>query len=105
MRALPERAVHRPFERGPYRMSMDLVSVQAASWFELDQLYLTEMAERRQLLATPRSAVFAALPASAAARTEALQVVLAALTDHHGDWFGFDGTGVRNRLTNEAWNI
>ena len=67
MRELPEQAVHRPFEAGPYRMAMDLVAVPEAEWFEFDQRYSSEMAEKRNLLATAHQDVFAAIPMSAAA--------------------------------------
>jgi dimethylamine monooxygenase subunit A len=105
MRALPEQIVHLPFQPGPYRMAMDLVSVPEPAWFEFDRHYPAEMAEKQRLLATIPDAVFAALPASDAARTEALEMVLAALTAHHGDWFSRDGSVVRNHLTEEAWGI
>ena len=49
------------------------------TWFEFDQHYPAEMAEKRRLLATARQEVFAALPVSDAARAEALRLVVAAL--------------------------
>lgn len=103
MRALPDQAVHLPFGRGPYRMAMDLVAVAEADWFELDQLYLAEMAERRRLLATAHGEVFAALPVSDAAREEALDLVVTALTTHHPDWFSREGVVLRNHLIGESW--
>lgn len=105
MRALPKAAVHLPFEPGPYRMAMDLVSVPERNWFEIDALYPAEMAERRRLLEIARDAVFAATPVSDAARFEALALIAAALTEHHPDWFGWNGAVLRNRLTGEDWHI
>jgi dimethylamine monooxygenase subunit A len=102
MRGLPEQAVHLPFEPGPYRMAMDLVSVAEADWFELDQRYKAEMAERRRLLETAHADVFAALPVSHTARQEALALIVAALTAHHPDWFSRDGATLRNHLTGEV---
>jgi hypothetical protein len=84
-------------------MAMDLVSVPEAEWFEFDHLYPTEMAERRRLLATAHAEVFAATPASDAARLEALELITAALTRHHPDWFTQDRADLRNHLTGEAW--
>ncbi|HEY1410908.1 MAG TPA: DUF3445 domain-containing protein, partial [Rhodopila sp.] len=103
MRALPEQVVHLPLEPGPYRMAMDLVSVAEADWFELDRCYASDMAERRRLLDSAHGEVFAALPVSDAARREALDVVVAALTLHHPDWFSLDGGVVCNHLTGERW--
>lgn len=105
VRTLPEQAVHRPFEPGPYRMAMDLVSVPEAVWFEIDRLYPVEMAEKRRLLACSRDAVFAVMPGSDAARAEALETVVAALTSHHPEWFSRDGVVVRNGLTGETWEV
>ncbi|HEY0183014.1 MAG TPA: DUF3445 domain-containing protein [Rhodopila sp.] len=104
MRPLPPQSVHLPFEPGPYRMAMDLVTVPEADWFEFDDRYSAEMAERRELLANTHADVFAALPGSDMARHEALGVILAALTTRHPDWFsrGPDGT-VYNHLTGESW--
>jgi hypothetical protein len=102
MRALREQAVHLPFQAGPFRMAMDLVSVAEADWFEFDRLYPAEMHERRRLLAVSHAEVFAATPVSDAARVEALEVVVAALTTHHPDWFKRDGGVLRNHLTGEV---
>nr|WP_294526856.1 DUF3445 domain-containing protein [uncultured Rhodopila sp.] len=105
MRPLPDEAMHLPFEPGRYRMGMDLVSVPEAGWFELDQRYQPEMAERRRLLADAHDDVFAALPESGRARAEALDVVQAALTAHHSDWFSRDGRVIRNHLTDEVFEV
>ncbi len=101
MRPLPEQVIHLPFESGPYRMAMDLVSIPEAEWFEFDQHYLPEMAEKRRLLATVRAEVFAATPGSEAARREALDLIAANLTEHHPHWFSLEGTGLRNHLTGD----
>ena len=105
MCALPEQVVHRPFEAGAYRMAMDLVSVAETEWFEIDALYSAEMAEKRRLLACSRDAVFAAMAVSDAARAEALETVVEALTRHHPACFSRDGAVVRNALTGECWNM
>jgi dimethylamine monooxygenase subunit A len=105
MRELPAQVVHRPFEPGPYRMAMDLVAVPEAAWFELDDQYRHEMTERQRLLETAHTDVFAATPISHAARYEALDLIAAALTTHHPDWFSRDGQTLRNHLTRETWNL
>jgi dimethylamine monooxygenase subunit A len=104
MRALPDQVVHRPFEPGPYRMAMDLVTVPETAWFEFDQGYQREMAERRRLLASAHADVFAATAVSDAARAEALDLIVAALTTHHPDWFSRVGSELRNHLTGETWD-
>jgi dimethylamine monooxygenase subunit A len=84
-------------------MAMDLVSVPEADWFEFDELYLPEMAEKRRLLMSSYDQVFAATPVSNAARAEALELIVTALTTHHPDSFSRGGAELRNHLTGEAW--
>lgn len=101
MRALPPEICHFPLESGPYRMAMNLTTVPEAAWFELDDRYASEMAEKRHLLAARRGDVFAALPVSGVARAEALRMIVEALTAHHPDRFECDGDAVMNHLTGE----
>lgn len=105
MPELPPEALYLPFEPGPYRMAMGLVTVPDALWFELDDRYLDEMRERRRLLATQHAEVFAALPASDAARTETLAAVATNLATHHPAWFATAGSTLHNRLTGERWDL
>jgi hypothetical protein len=105
MHSLPRQAVHLPFGSGPYRMAMDLVSVPDTAWFELDDRYLPDMAEKRRLLATARDDVFAVTATSDSARTEALGLMITALSAQYPDWFSRDGAVVRNHLTGESWTI
>lgn len=102
---LPHETIHLPFEPGPYRMAMGLFTVPAAEWFELDERYEPEMAERRRLLDMHNAEVFAALPLSDAARGEALEAVADNLITHRSDWFARDGCMLRNRITGEVWNL
>ena len=102
---LPAEAVFLPFEPGPYRMAMGLVTVPEAEWFEIDTLYPAQMAERRRLLADRRAEVFAAEPASAPARAETLAMVLEHLTRLRPEWFQRDGDTVHVRLTGERLEI
>jgi hypothetical protein len=103
MWALPKQVVHRPFQSGPYRMAMDLIAVPEAEWFEFDEHYPTEMEERGRLLRFAHPEVFAAMPQSDAARREALDLIVAALTRHHTDWFSDRAGTLRNHLTGEVW--
>jgi hypothetical protein len=105
MRPLPPETLHLPFEPGPYRMAMGLVTLPEAAWFELDDRYRPELRERHRLLHERRADVFAALPVSDAARAEALCDVATNLATHHPDWFALDGKLLRNRLTGEDWDL
>lgn len=103
--ALPAEVVHLPFEDGPFRMAMGLLACPEAEWFELDDRYPAEMAERRDLLATRHAEVFAACPGSEAARAEVLALVAGHLPRHHPHWFRRDGARLHNLLTGERWDL
>jgi len=105
MRVPPSETVHLPFEAGPYRMAMGLTTVADRDWFEIDALYPPEMALRRQLLRDRRTEVFDSLPASDAARAEALGLVVANLTRHHPDWFSRSGDVLTSHLTGDTTNL
>jgi hypothetical protein len=102
MLKLPEPTLYLPFEHGPYRMAMDLVTVPESQWFEFDQLYPAEMQQRRRSLEHARDEVFATLPVSDLARQEALDLIAAALTTHHAGWFSRDQSTLHNHLTGET---
>jgi dimethylamine monooxygenase subunit A len=105
MRPLPPEAFYLPFETGPYRMAMSLVTVPDAEWFELDARYVDEMAERRRLLAERHDDVFGVLPEAEAASREVLQRIVAYLTTQFPYWFALDGGTLFNRLTDESWHL
>jgi len=102
---LPPETIHLPFEPGPYRMAMGLVTAAEPGWFEIDALYPAEMAERRRLLADHRAEVFGAMPGSGAARAETLAAIADHLTRVHPAWFERDGATLHNRLAGEHWAV
>lgn len=105
MTAPRAEAIYLPFESGPYRMSMSLTTVPESAWFEIDERYDDEMAERRRLLAERHGDVFGALPASDAARAETLREIAANLPAHFPHWFRRDGDTLHNALTGETWDL
>ena len=101
MTPLPPETIHLPFVAGPFRMAMNLVTVPETDWFEIDEHYPAEAAERRRLLRDRHAEVFAAEPASLAAREETLAMVEDHLTRVHPAWFHRTADGVRDRLTGD----
>ncbi len=97
--------VYLPFESGPYRMAMALTTVPESAWFEFDERYPDEMAEKRFLLRERHRDVFAALPVSDAARFETLHAIIAHLTTYARPWFVRDGEMLHNALTGETWDL
>ncbi len=102
---LAPQKIYLPFESGPYRMAMALTTVSESAWFELDDHYVDEMAERAQLLAGRRHDVFGVLPMSDAAREETSRMVVDNLTTHCPQWFTRKGDILHNRLTGETWDL
>ena len=86
-------------------MAMGLVTVPEQEWFEIDSLYVNEMAERRRLLAEHRDEVFGIAQECGAARAETLSMMVEHLTRVHATWFETGGGIIRNRLTGEHWTM
>jgi hypothetical protein len=105
MPSLPKQAVYLPFEPGPYRMVMALTTVPESAWFEFDERYADEMAEKQQLLRERHRDVFAALPVSDAARAETLRAIVTNLVANAPQWFVRDGDTLHNTLTGEIWDV
>lgn len=102
---LPPETIHLPFEAGPFRMAMGLVSCPPSELIELDDRYAAEMAERRLLLAERHGEVFAACPGSEGARGEVLDLLAAHLPARYPAWFRREGDGLLNLLTGDAWDL
>lgn len=105
MRRPPPEAIYLPFESGQYRMAMSLTTVSESAWFEIDDRYLDDMAERRDLLNERHDDAFAALPCSDAARGETLRETVANLTLHAAQWFARSCDSLHNTLTGETWDL
>lgn len=103
--ALPPETVHLPFEAGAYRMAMGLMAQKPDDLLEIDENYPVQLAERRHLLDTRHSDVFAALPGSEAACAEVLDRLTELLPRRYPDWFQRRGAWLDNRLTGECWNL
>lgn len=102
---LPPEALYLPFEAGPHRMLMGLVARHPDELIEIDEAYPAELAERRALLDRRRDEVFAALAVSEQARRETLDRVAAVLPARYPAWFARHGDRLRNRLTQEEWDV
>lgn len=84
---------------------MGLVTVPETAWFEIDDRYTPDVAERVRLLRQHHAAVFGAEPDAAAACREARDMTIEHLTRVHPDWFSRDGEAVQVHLTGERQNI
>jgi hypothetical protein len=101
---LPGEIVHLPFEDGPHRLAMGLVSAPEAALIELDDRYPAEMAERRRLLDTRHAEVFSALPGTEAASAAVLARLAEVLPARYPMAFARAGGVLLNRVTGERWD-
>lgn len=102
---LPKQKIHLSFPPGPFRMAMGLIARDPLDAFELDDRYPDELAQRRDLLTNKRDIVFAALPASDAARRATLAMAADTLPKRHPTLFTRDGDTLHNHITGESWNL
>jgi hypothetical protein len=79
--------------------------VPESAWFEFDERYADEMAEKQLLLHERHRDVFAALPVSDAARAETLRAIVTNLVANAPQWFVRDGDTLHNTLTGEIWDV
>lgn len=103
--ALPDPPVLRPYENGPYRMAMGLVTIAATEWLRIDRLYPEEMTQRRSLIAIKPEEVVLALPGTSEAQAELLEAVVGNLVQNQPDLFDRQDGSLVNRLTGEHWDI
>lgn len=103
--SLPAEALHLPFDAGPHRMTLGLVSRSEDELLELDERYPAEMAERRTFLDHRRAEVFAATAGSELARQETLDRIAGLLPERHPSHFRRGGDSLCNCLTGESWNL
>lgn len=101
--ALPPRALHLPFEAGPFRMALGLQSAPERHWLEIADDYRPQLAERCRLIAAQRPEVVDGIPGSEPAQRELQALLVAHLLQHHAGWFTAEAGGLRNRLTG-AWH-
>jgi len=102
---LPAEALYLPFEAGPHRMMLGLVSRPEDELVELDERYPAELAERRDLLDKHHAEVFAATAGSELARQETLDRIVGFLPERYPSHFGRDGSSLCSHLTGERWNL
>ena len=86
---------HFPFLAGHDPLRMGVAAIDARQWFELDDDYAAQMAEKERLLATRRGEVFQLLPRAEASSRELLAAVAAWAAATHPDRFARHGDAMR----------
>lgn len=94
-----------PFLDGPWRLAMGIKALDLAEWIEVDERFAAQLAERRRLLDEHRADVFAALPESAPAQQETLELLLDHLPERFPERYRRINGEIENRTTSERFAI
>jgi hypothetical protein len=93
------------FGGGRYRLAMGLTPLRAKEWLAPDAQLGKTLAAKRDLRATRRDAVFAALPEAESAAVELLGLLATHLPSCFPTVYCGDGGNLLNLATGEAWDI
>jgi hypothetical protein len=98
-------AGYRPFEDGPFRLSMGLLALKPEEWLEIDGDLAADIEEKRRLLTTQRGNVFAELPVSEAAQREVLKLLADHLAADHPQHYRRSGSHLECLTTGETVDL
>ena len=93
-----------PYDKGRFQLTLGIKELDPGQWIEIDQHYAGQLAEKRRLLAERPGDVFDALPDSAAAQAECLDLLLAHLQRHRPETIAVEGSAIRVRPTGDAYD-
>lgn len=93
-----------PYDKGRFQLTLGIRELDPGQWIEIDQHYAGQLAEKRRLLAERPGDVFDALPESAAAQAECLDLLVAHLLRHRPEAIAVDGPAIRVRATGDAYD-
>ena len=98
-------APYLPFDGGRFRLMMGLMPLAEAGWIERDERLAADLAEKRRLLETRHSEVFAALDEAAAPAAALLEQLVQHLLQYHGAVYAREGDVILNAATSERWDL
>ena len=97
-------ALYTPFE-APYRMTMGLMRMDEAEWFEVDEDWASDLAEKRRLLAERHEELVRTVPGSEAGQAEVLRVLTQNLAQHHPAHYRLEGDVLHLAGLDESWPL
>ena len=97
-------ALYTPFEV-PYRISMGLMRLQKAEWFEIDDDWAADLAEKRRLLAERHDELVGVVPGSEAGQGELLAVLARHLAAHHPERYRLEGKLLHLPELDMSWHL
>lgn len=97
--------IYLPFESGRWRMSLGLKALPLAEWIQIDDLFLSYLKRKAELLRERPAAVFAAIAGSEAGQQEVLELLLEHLLRYFPSYYERRDARVINRVTGEVWHL
>ena len=96
--------IHQPYKDGKGGVDIGLKPIQIESWLEIDNLFSTEIAEKKKLLKNKRSDVLITPSSSFSIQKEVLTTILEHLQLFHANLFNINKETVEIIKTKEIYN-
>ena len=96
--------IHQPYKDGKGGVDIGLKPIQKESWLEIDNLFSTEIAEKKKLLKNKRSDVLITPSSSFSIQKEVLTTILEHLQLFHANHFNINKETVEIIKTKEIYN-
>ena len=83
--------IYMPFDKGRFRLSMGIISLNLDEWLEPDEYYYREILEKEALLANQNNEVFQSKKGSQLAQQEVLDLIIDYMNTFHSELVRTDG--------------
>ena len=83
--------IYMPFDKGRFRLSMGIISLNLDEWLEPDEYYYRELLEKEALLANQNNEVFQSKKGSQLAQQEVLDLIIDYMNTFHSELVKIDG--------------
>ena len=83
--------IYMPFDKGRFRLSMGIISLNLDEWLEPDEYYYRELLEKEALLANQNNEVFQSKKGSQLAQQEVLDLIIDYMNRFHSELVRIDG--------------
>ena len=97
-----------PFDKGRFRLSMGIISLNLDEWLEPDEYFYKELLEKETLLANQKNEVFQSIQGSQLAQQEVLDLIVDYMNTFHSELVRIDGDkifidGIKRNLSRKEF--
>ena len=97
-----------PFDKGRFRLSMGIISLNLDEWLEPDEYFYKELLEKETLLANQKDEVFQSIQGSQLAQQEVLDLIIDYMNRFHSELVRIDGDkifidGIKRNLSRKEF--